>query len=68
MISSAAELRERSHAAGVPDQVPAIAAIFEAADELEHQGMEPGAYSVSMEQWFEVALDLILVIAFSEPV
>jgi hypothetical protein len=39
-----------------------VVIILEQVGELEHQGMEPGAYSegLTLEQYAEVALDIIL--------
>lgn len=44
------------------DLPPAVGFILEAVGDLEHQGMEPGAYSVTLEQYGEVAGDLCQVI------
>lgn len=47
---------------GMEKLPPAVLQIVEACEELENQGMEPGAYTVTMEQYLEVAHDLIMVL------
>lgn len=42
------------------DRMPqSVEQIVRQVEELTHQGMEPGAYSVTLEQYQEVAMDLI---------
>lgn len=60
MANTAAELKQELFDEGIlPTDHTAIMVVLEMVFELEHQGMEPGAYSVTLEQYVEVAHDLI---------